>query len=108
MSSAESATTPCLGFTSCCPGTGGNHPPQSRLRPPDPRHPAALAGCVPFEVQLANRNITALSFEERFALLVDAQDAAMLDEALRQRLRRAGMRQTACLEKPAFCPRMIR
>ena len=51
-----------------------------------------------FKAQLDDPNMTALSFEERFALLVDAQHAAMLDEALQQRLRRAGMRQTACLE----------
>jgi len=51
-----------------------------------------------FKAQLADPNMAALSFEERFELLVDAQHAAMLDEALQQRLRRAGMRQTACLE----------
>ena len=51
-----------------------------------------------FKAQLADPNMAALAFEERFALLVDAQHAAMLDEALQQRLRRAGMRQTACLE----------
>ena len=50
------------------------------------------------KAQLANPNIAALSFEERFALLVDAQYTAMLDKALQQRLSRAGMRQTACLE----------
>ena len=51
-----------------------------------------------FSAQLANPAIAELSFEERFALLVEAQYAAMRDEALQQRLRRAGMRQTACLE----------
>jgi len=51
-----------------------------------------------FSAQLANPAMAELSFEERFALLVEAQYAAMRDEALQQRLRRAGMRQTACLE----------
>ncbi|MBI1209275.1 MAG: AAA family ATPase [Azospirillum sp.] len=48
--------------------------------------------------QLANPDLAALPFEERLALLVEAQYAATLDDALKQRLRRAGMRQTACLE----------
>ena len=51
-----------------------------------------------FSAQLANPAMAELSFEERFSLLVEAQYAAMRDEALQQRLRRAGMRQTACLE----------
>jgi DNA replication protein DnaC len=51
-----------------------------------------------FKAQLANPDLAALTFEERFALLVDVQHAALLDDALRQRLRRAGMRQTAALE----------
>ncbi len=51
-----------------------------------------------FSAQLANPAMAELSFEERFTLLVEAQYAAMRDEALQQRLRRAGMRQTACLE----------
>ncbi|MEI7609654.1 MAG: IS21-like element helper ATPase IstB [Rhodospirillaceae bacterium] len=51
-----------------------------------------------FSAQLANPTMAELSFEERFSLLVEAQYAAMRDEALQQRLRRAGMRQTACLE----------
>lgn len=51
-----------------------------------------------FSAQLANPAMAELSFDERFALLVEAQYAAMRDEALQQRLRRAGMRQTACLE----------
>lgn len=51
-----------------------------------------------FSAQLVNPTMAELSFEERFALLVEAQYAAMRDEALQQRLRRAGMRQTACLE----------
>src|SRR5438067_405874 len=42
--------------------------------------------------------ITALPFEERLALLVDLQHSAMLNAALAQRLKRAGMRQSACLE----------
>ena len=51
-----------------------------------------------FSAQHANPTMAELSFEERFSLLVEAQYAAMRDEALQQRLRRAGMRQTACLE----------
>jgi DNA replication protein DnaC len=51
-----------------------------------------------FKAQLADPTMAALSFEERFALLVETQHAAMRDEALQGRLRRAGMRQTACLE----------
>lgn len=51
-----------------------------------------------FTAQLQNPELADLPFEERFALLVDAQSAANLDAALQQRLRRAGMRQTACLE----------
>lgn len=51
-----------------------------------------------FKAQLQNPELAALPFEERFALLVNAQSAANQDAALQQRLRRAGMRQTACLE----------
>jgi DNA replication protein DnaC len=51
-----------------------------------------------FRAQLADPTIAELGFEERFALLVDVQQAALRDQALQQRLRRAGMRQTACLE----------
>lgn len=42
--------------------------------------------------------IADLPFHERLALLVDLQHTAMLNAALTQRLKRAGMRQTACLE----------
>ena len=42
--------------------------------------------------------IAELSFEERLALLVDSQHSAMLTSALAQRLKRAGMRQSACIE----------
>jgi DNA replication protein DnaC len=51
-----------------------------------------------FKAQLADPNMAALSFEERFALIVDAEHAAMVDKALQLRLSRAGMRQAACLE----------
>lgn len=51
-----------------------------------------------FQGQLDQPELAALSFEERFALLVDRQHAAALNAALAQRLRRAGMRQDACLE----------
>ena len=42
--------------------------------------------------------ITGLSFEERLGLLVDLQHSTMVNAALAQRLKRAGMRQSACLE----------
>ena len=51
-----------------------------------------------FQGQFDQPDLTALSFEERFALLVDRQHTAALNAALAQRLRRAGMRQDACLE----------
>lgn len=51
-----------------------------------------------FRAQLDQPELAALSFEERFALLVDRQHAAALNAALAQRLRRAGMRQDAWLE----------
>jgi len=54
------------------------------------------------QTQLSNPEFVALSFEERLALLVDAQYVSMQDEALRQRLRRADMRQNACLENLDF------
>jgi DNA replication protein DnaC len=42
--------------------------------------------------------ITELPFEERLALLVDLQYSAVQNAALVQRLKRAGMRQSACIE----------
>jgi DNA replication protein DnaC len=48
--------------------------------------------------QLQQPEIDAMPFAERLALLVDIQHSAMLSTALEQRLRRAGMRQSACLE----------
>jgi DNA replication protein DnaC len=48
--------------------------------------------------QLRLPEIDALRFSERLALLVDIQHSAMLNAALEQRLRRAGMRQSACVE----------
>ena len=48
--------------------------------------------------QLRLPEIDALPFSERLALLVDIQHSAMLTAALEQRLRRAGMRQSACVE----------
>jgi DNA replication protein DnaC len=48
--------------------------------------------------QLRLPEIDALPFSERLALLVDVQHSAMLNAALEQRLRRAGMRQSACVE----------
>lgn len=43
-------------------------------------------------------DIDAMPFSERLAVLVDHQHSAMCNAALRQRLRRAGMRETACIE----------
>ena len=48
--------------------------------------------------QCQSPEIAALSFEERFAILVDAQYVTMINAALAARLTRAGMRQAACLE----------
>jgi len=48
--------------------------------------------------QAQQPEIGCLSFEDRLALLVDLQHTAMLNTALAQRLKRAGMRQTACIE----------
>jgi DNA replication protein DnaC len=50
------------------------------------------------KAQAENPAFANLSFEERLALVVDAQVAAVQDEALQRRLRRAAMRETACLE----------
>jgi len=48
--------------------------------------------------QLRQPEIDAMPFTERLALLVDVQHSAMLSAAPEQRLRRAGMRQSACVE----------
>jgi len=48
--------------------------------------------------QLSQPEIDALPFEERLALLVDLQHTAMINAALDKRLKRAGMRQAACIE----------
>jgi hypothetical protein len=48
--------------------------------------------------QLQQPEIDMMPFSERLALLVDIQHSAMLTTALELRLRRAGMRQTACME----------
>src|ERR1700691_850003 len=48
--------------------------------------------------QLQQPEIDAMPFAERLALLVDIQHSAMLTAALAQRLTRAGMRQSACME----------
>ena len=50
------------------------------------------------QVQMTQPEVSAMPFEERLALLVDQQHSAMLNAALAQRLKRAGMRQTACME----------
>jgi DNA replication protein DnaC len=48
--------------------------------------------------QLQQPEIDAMPFAERLALLIDIQHSAMLTAALAQRLTRAGMRQSACME----------
>jgi DNA replication protein DnaC len=48
--------------------------------------------------QLQQPEIDAMPFAERLGLLVDIQHSTMLTDALRQRLTRAGMRQSACME----------
>ena len=48
--------------------------------------------------QLQQPEVDAMPFSERLASLVDIQHSAMLTAALQQRLSRAGMRQSACME----------
>lgn len=48
--------------------------------------------------QLQQPGIDVMPFAERLAMLVDIQHSAMLTAALEQRLSRAGMRQSACME----------
>jgi len=48
--------------------------------------------------QLRQPEVDAMPFSERLALLVDIRHSAMLTAALKQRLRRAGMRESACME----------
>jgi len=48
--------------------------------------------------QLQQPAIDVMPFAERLAMLVDIQHSAMLTAALEQRLSRAGMRQSACME----------
>jgi len=50
------------------------------------------------QTHMTQPEIAELSFEERLAILVDLQHSAALNAALALRLRRAGMRQTACME----------
>ena len=57
---------------------------------------AAMADAL--QTQMTQPEIAALPFEERLGILVDVQHSAMLSAALAQRLKRADMRQTACLE----------
>ena len=49
--------------------------------------------------QMTQPEIAAMPFEERLAVLVDLQHSAMLNAALAQRLKRAGMRQTASIAR---------
>ena len=48
--------------------------------------------------QLQQPEIDTMPFAERLAMLIDIQHGAMLTAALEQRLSRAGMRQSACME----------
>ena len=50
------------------------------------------------QAQMTQPDIEAAPFEERLAMLVDVQHSAMVNAALTKRLKRAGMRQTACIE----------
>src|SRR5579872_2117779 len=61
---------------------------------------AAMADAL--QSQLTQPEIDAMPFEERLAMLVDLQHTAMINAALQQRLKRAGMRQSACLENLDF------
>jgi DNA replication protein DnaC len=50
------------------------------------------------KAQMTQPDIEAVPFEERLAMLIDVQHSAMVNAALAKRLKRAGMRQTACIE----------
>jgi IstB-like ATP binding protein len=55
-----------------------------------------MAGAV--EAQLAQADITRLTFDERLALLIDREEIDRHNAALTQRLRHARLRQSACPE----------
>jgi DNA replication protein DnaC len=59
-------------------------------------HLAAMADAL--QSQMTQPDIDAMPFDERLGLLVDLQHSAVLNAQLKQRLKRAGMRQTACIE----------
>jgi hypothetical protein len=58
--------------------------------------PGAMADAL--TAQLRQPEIDAMPFAERLAVLMYIQHSAMLNATLEQRLRRAGMRQSACME----------
>lgn len=51
-----------------------------------------------FKEQLESPTITCLSFEERLGLLIDAEVSARENRRLQQRLRKARLHQSACIE----------
>jgi hypothetical protein len=53
------------------------------------------------QTQMTQPDIAAMPFEERLAILVDLQHSAVLNAQLKQRLKRAGMRQTVPRDKQA-------
>jgi len=69
----------------------------------DKLHQLRLAGMArAFTVQLAQPDVTTLSFEERLGLLVDEECTVRDEMRLRTRLRTAALRQSACLEDIDF------
>lgn len=57
-----------------------------------------------FQEQLANPNMAGLTFEERFALLVDYQMTALENSRMQNRLKAAKLRLAACVEDLDFRP----
>ncbi len=57
-----------------------------------------------FQEQLATPNMAALSFEERFGLIVDRQLTELENRRMQNRLKTAKLRLTACVEDLEFNP----
>lgn len=51
-----------------------------------------------YQAQLANCDVCELTFEERFGLLVDQEWAARQEQKIQRRLKRARLKQSACVE----------
>lgn len=57
-----------------------------------------------FQEQLATPNMSALSFEERFGLIVDRQLTELENRRMQNRLKTAKLRLSACMEDLDFSP----